>query len=90
MSMDASEHAIQARIRQHRTAAFRLHLVDAAGTPVPQARVHVRLLRHAFRRCAYRAGAQRWHQPQAGSWQKLQLHGAGMEGRGAVGNWPGA
>ena len=37
------------RIARHRTGDFRLRLRDAAGAPVPAARVDVRLLRHEFR-----------------------------------------
>ncbi len=49
MDFQAIEGAAEARILDFRTAEFRLSLRDAAGVPVPRARVTVSLLRHDFR-----------------------------------------
>ncbi len=43
-----SRKAIQARIREHRTADLEVTVVDAGGEPVPGAKVTVRQVRHAF------------------------------------------
>lgn len=47
--MNAIEQGFEERIQQHRTAEFRLLVRDAAGVPVPAARVDARLVRHDFR-----------------------------------------
>ena len=49
MNVTAIEQTAEERIRQHRTAEFRLRLRDSAGAPVPAARVTARLRRHDFR-----------------------------------------
>ena len=49
MNLPEIERTSEERIQQQRTGEFRLRLRDAAGAPVPLARVTVRLLRHEFR-----------------------------------------